>query len=84
MVEQGQNIQARWYAQSPDELARALDVNLAEGLREDDAARRLSMHGRNELPEAPPPSPWSILGAQFTSLIVWVLIGAAIVSGLLG
>ncbi|MFZ1674292.1 MAG: cation-transporting P-type ATPase, partial [Nitrospira sp.] len=84
MVEQGQNIQARWYAQSPDELARALDVNLAEGLREDDAARRLSMHGRNELPEAPPPSPWTILGAQFTSLIVWVLIGAAIVSGLLG
>jgi Ca2+-transporting ATPase len=42
MVEQAQNIQARWYAQSPDELARALDVSLAEGLREDDAARRLS------------------------------------------
>ena len=84
MVEQGQHIHTRWYAQSPDELARALDVSLSEGLREDDAARRLSVHGRNELPEAPPPSPWTILGAQFTSLIVWVLIGAAIVSGLLG
>ncbi len=84
MGEQGQPRQPRWYARSPEELGRQLDVVLAEGLSEDEAARRRAVHGRNELPEAPPPSPWTILGAQFTSLIVWVLIGAAIVSGLLG
>ncbi len=84
MVEQQQHIQPRWYARSHDDLGRDLDVGLTEGLAKDEAARRLSVHGRNELPEAPPPSPWRILGAQFTSLIIWVLIGAALVSGLLG
>ena len=84
MVERQQPGQFRWYAQPQDELGRELGVVLIEGLAEEEATRRLSVHGRNELPEAPPPSPWRILGAQFTSLIIWVLIGAALVSGLLG
>ncbi len=84
MVEQQQKVQPRWYARSDDDLGRDLRVVLTEGLAEDEARRRLTVHGRNELPEAPPPSPWRILGAQFTSLIIWVLIGAALVSGLLG
>ena len=84
MGDQGKNIQVRWYARSADELGRELGVIPTKGLAEEEAARRLSAHGRNELPESPPPSPWSILWVQFTSLIVWVLIGAAVVSGLLG
>jgi Ca2+-transporting ATPase len=39
--------------------------------------------GFNDLPEAPPPSPLKLFLSQFTSVIVWVLIGAAVVSGLL-
>ncbi len=74
----------RWYARSQGEIEREFAVDPAAGLSEEEAARRLSTHGRNELPEAPPPSPWHILATQFTSLIVWVLIGAALVSGLLG
>ncbi|MDR4471472.1 MAG: cation-translocating P-type ATPase [Nitrospira sp.] len=74
----------RWYARSQGEIEREFAVDPAAGLSEEEAARRLSAHGRNELPEAPPPSPWHILATQFTSLIVWVLIGAALVSGLLG
>lgn len=74
----------RWHARSQGEIEREFIVDSAAGLSEEEAARRLAAHGRNELPEAPPPSPWHILAAQFTSLIVWVLIGAALVSGLLG
>ncbi len=84
MAEQGQKSQNRWYARSVEGLGHEFSVVLTEGLAEAEAARRLSALGPNELPEAPPPSPWSILGAQFTSLIVWVLIGAAIISGFLG
>jgi Ca2+-transporting ATPase len=84
MVEERQQSQVRWYARSTEEIGRELGVLPGQGLDEDEAARRLSTHGRNELPEAAPPSPWHILGAQFSSLIVWVLIGAALVSGLLG
>ncbi len=84
MVQRQQSGQFRWYARPQDELGRELGVVLSEGLAEEEATRRLSVHGRNELPEAPPPSPWRILGSQFASLIIWVLIGAALVSGLLG
>ena len=78
MTEQPKKSPNRWYAYAVEELGHELRVVLTEGLAGAEAARRLSAHGPNELPEAPLPSPWSILGAQFTSLIVCVLIGAAI------
>ena len=72
-----------WYARPAEALAEELQADLNCGLPIDDAARRLAQDGPNELPEAPPPSLLKLLLSQFTSLIVWVLIGAAIVSGLL-
>jgi len=84
MPDQSQHHRPRWYARSEAEIERELNVALAHGLTAADAAQRLSAHGRNELPAAPPPSPWHMLATQFTSLIIWVLIGAAVVSGLLG
>ncbi|WHZ16371.1 MAG: cation-translocating P-type ATPase [Nitrospira sp.] len=83
-VEEGTKSPPRWFARSAGELGQELGVSLSEGLTQSEALRRLAAHGSNELPEAPPPSPWNIFQAQFTSLIVWVLIGAAVISGLLG
>jgi Ca2+-transporting ATPase len=71
------------YTLAPNTLAGELGSNLDTGLTEREAARRLVACGPNELPEAPPPSPLTLLLAQFANLIVWVLIGAAIISGLL-
>ncbi len=72
-----------WHTMPPDAVVRELASDLDRGLSEQEAARRLAVHGPNELPEAPPASPLSLFLAQFSSLIVWVLIGAAVVSGLL-
>ncbi len=72
-----------WYSRPAEALADELRTDLESGLPVDDAARRRAQDGPNELPEAPPPSLLRLFLAQFTSLIVWVLIGAAIVSGLL-
>lgn len=55
-----------------------------DGLDTTEAARRLSAQGRNELQEADKINPWRILAGQFQSLIVWILIVAGAVSGLLG
>ena len=49
-----------------------------------EATRRLAEFGRNELKEAAAVSPWRVFGAQFTSLIVWLLIAAGAVAGFLG
>ncbi|HMS85855.1 MAG TPA: cation-translocating P-type ATPase [Nitrospira sp.] len=73
-----------WHARQAEILADELRTDLTSGLLVDDAAHRRTQEGPNELPEAPPPSLLKLFLSQFTSLIVWVLIGAAIVSGLLG
>lgn len=72
-----------WHSLKMDELKAVLRSNLVRGLTEQDARQRLVELGPNELPEAPPISALTLLLGQFTSLIVWVLIGAAIISGLL-
>ncbi len=72
-----------WYAWPAEALAEELQTDFNCGLPIDAAARRLAQDGHNELPEAPPPPLLKLFLSQFTSLIVWVLIGAAIVSGLL-
>jgi len=72
-----------WHALSPQTLADELRTDLEAGLNVDEAARRRAHEGPNELPEAPPPSLLKLFISQFASFLVWVLIGAAIVSGLL-
>ncbi|WOJ91168.1 HAD-IC family P-type ATPase [Methylocapsa polymorpha] len=49
-----------------------------------DARRRLAEHGPNALKEAKPISPWAIFFAQFKSVVIWILIGACVVSAMLG
>ena len=72
-----------WYAKPTEALAGELRTDLNVGLNVDETARRQAQEGPNELPDAPPPSLLKLFLSQFSSLIVWVLIGAAIVSGLL-
>lgn len=54
------------------------------GLSQEVAARRLAEHGPNELRQAEAIRPLALLLAQFKSLIVWILVAAALVSGILG
>src|SRR5512147_2316800 len=72
-----------WHARPAEALADELQTDLCHGLPVDEAGRRQAQEGANELPEAQPPSLLKLFLSQFTSLIVWVLIGAALVSGLL-
>lgn len=72
-----------WHALAPQEVAAAISTNLGDGLDVEEAVRRQQREGFNELPEPEPPSLLKLFLSQFTSVIVWVLIGAAVVSGLL-
>ena len=66
-----------------DDLTTRLGSDSDRGLAGQEAERRHAEFGPNELPEAPPLSLLKLFLSQFTSVIVWVLIGAAVVSGLL-
>ena len=72
-----------WHVLPLDALSQELHTDPNVGLTERETKDRLAQHGPNELPEAPPVSPLTLFFAQFSNLIVWVLIGAAILSGLL-
>jgi len=66
-----------------DDLTTLLGSDSDRGLTGQEAERRHAEFGPNELPEAPPLSLLKLFLSQFTSVIVWVLIGAAVVSGFL-
>jgi len=74
---------ATWHQRSVEETVAALGVTTG-GLSTAEAARRLAEHGRNELAEGKSISPWAIFLGQFKNLIVWILIVAGVISGVLG
>lgn len=74
---------SRWHTLSSEALSRELQADPETGLPEQEARIRLVQQGPNELPQAPLVSPVTLFLRQFSSIIIWVLIGAALVSGLL-
>ncbi len=72
------------WAEDPEAVAAALAVDPSVGLTAGDAAERLATHGPNRLAEAPPRRPLAILGDQFRNPLVLILVGAAVVAGLVG
>ncbi len=68
---------------TPDELSKRIGVDSERGLAAPEIEPRRAEFGSNALPEASPVSILALFVSQFTSVIVWVLIGAAVVSGLL-
>ncbi len=72
-----------WHTVSPQVLTQELQANAHEGLSSVEVQHRLGQHGPNTLPEPIPPSPLVLFLNQFTSVIVWVLFGAALLSALL-
>jgi P-type Ca2+ transporter type 2C len=65
-------------------VAANLDVDPQTGLSSAQAQERLAQYGANRLPEAPPRSPRHVLLAQFKSILILILIGAAGLAALVG
>ena len=66
------------------EIESCLSTSPSHGLSDADAAERLARLGRNQLTEKKGRSPLGQFLDQFKNFIIWVLIGAAVVSGFLG
>ncbi len=75
---------ARWHLLSAADAARELQSSIEQGLRPEEARRRLARYGRNELREARRRPPWRILLDQFADFMILVLIAAAVISGVIG
>jgi Ca2+-transporting ATPase len=74
----------KWYTLAPDEVASRLQVDPATGLTAAEAAQRLQKHGPNALAEAEPEPVWRRFLKQYKEYMQIVLVGAAVVSLLIG
>lgn len=72
-----------WWQLDIKDIIKIQETDLQNGLSSQEAKRRFSEFGPNQLKEKKGPSALSLFLEQFHDLIVWILIGAAFVSGFL-
>lgn len=74
----------KWYNLTAEEALREQGTDPAGGLAAGEAERRTGVFGANALAEGKGISPWVIFLNQFKDFMVLVLMGATLISGLLG
>ncbi|MGM0594768.1 MAG: calcium-translocating P-type ATPase, PMCA-type [Pseudomonadota bacterium] len=73
-----------WHTLTAEAVASRLQTDLQHGLTPEEATARLHRHGPNRLAEVSGRSPWQVFTAQFKSLLILVLLGAALLAGAIG
>ncbi|KIL41143.1 ATPase [Gordoniibacillus kamchatkensis] len=76
--------QKTWYQMTAEEALDAQQVDPRSGLPWEEARSRQERSGRNELSEGKKVSPVTLFLGQFKDFMVLVLMGATLISGLLG
>ena len=69
-----------WHSLPRDEIETLLESNAEKGLDMFEVAHRQKNFGSNRLPEAPPRGALMRLLAQFHNLLIYVLLGAALIA----
>lgn len=72
------------HGQHGNVVAEALGVNPEFGLTSGEAALRLERDGKNVLTQESGPAWWKVLLRQFSSVVVWLLLAAALIAWLSG
>ncbi|TCV84098.1 calcium-translocating P-type ATPase, PMCA-type [Sulfurirhabdus autotrophica] len=73
-----------WHDMSVEDAARKLKTHAQSGLSAAEAEDRLQQHGPNVLQEKPKRSLLRMIVDQFSDFMILVLIGAAVISGMIG
>ncbi len=73
-----------WPTLPAADAARDLGVDPGQGLGADEARSRLLRHGENRLAEPPPRPKWRAFLDQFRSMLIVILLVAAVIAGVIG
>ena len=73
-----------WHSLDARSATQALQVDPAHGLAPQEAARRLTQYGPNELTQEEKASPWRLFLGQFKNILVVILIIATALSAFVG
>ncbi|WP_039944313.1 calcium-translocating P-type ATPase, SERCA-type [Thermicanus aegyptius] len=74
----------KWYQLDEEEVVKEWKSDPVKGLTKKEAEKRLIRYGPNKLQEGEEISPLKLLLAQFQDFMVLVLLGATLISGLMG
>jgi Ca2+-transporting ATPase len=74
----------KWHALNVAEALAGLATDPHRGLTDDEAARRLAVHGPNELKKEDKISPWTIFLGQFKNILIIILLIATVLSAAVG
>lgn len=74
----------KFHEMNEKEIVKVLDTDFTEGLTEREVNNRQKQHGLNALEEGEKPSALLLFFNQFKDFMVLVLLGATLISGLLG
>jgi Ca2+-transporting ATPase len=83
-VEEPKDISISWHTVTSTDVLQKLDTSEEQGLSSEDVKARQEKFGLNELAEAPPTTFWELLWAQINNFVIYMLLGAVIISALLG
>jgi magnesium-transporting ATPase (P-type) len=73
-----------WHQLSAGDAQRRLEVDASQGLSHEQVRDRKNQHGLNQLPQGRRVGAWQRFLLQFNNVLIYVLLGAAVVTGLLG
>lgn len=73
-----------WYSKSKEAVLEELKVDPAAGLSSAEAAGRLEKHGPNQLKGKPKKSMIALFFAQLKDMLIYVLLGAAVITVIVG
>jgi P-type Ca2+ transporter type 2C len=73
-----------WFSKSQEEVLKEFDVNPLNGLSSEEAKIRLENYGKNKLIGKPNKSIISLFFSQLKDMLIYVLIGAAVITLVIG
>ncbi|MBI4128448.1 MAG: HAD-IC family P-type ATPase, partial [Parcubacteria group bacterium] len=73
-----------WYQKTASEVLEAFSVDAKQGLHERDVSELRKKHGRNIFHVHERPHWWKTLGYQFRNPLIAILLGAALMTGIVG
>lgn len=73
-----------WHALSPGQAVEHLKSHAADGLGEDEVKRRMNEFGPNQMSAGSRTPPWLRFLLQFHQPLIYILLGATLISGMLG
>jgi magnesium-transporting ATPase (P-type) len=82
--QQASGVNKNWHALKPEDTLSELNTQPGQGLSADEIERRRAQYGPNRLPQSKARGPLLRFIAQFHNLLIYVLLGTAVITALLG